>query len=227
MPKKRKFVPLQRKMFPAKNALPPRVSKFLRAGQQTKITGAVRGYASLFPGNSLETVEKIVKDISRFKRKHLPIEELKKVYAKRTAAQILKDRWIAVIGGQNRMAGQYSAVAGCLDYNTVLCSALRAKGIPAKFVRDKLHSTTFFYLNGNWFEADPSVELTRRLAKAFLRKEPRLNLSSIPGSVIPVSGSRLRYISEGKQLGYAAEGTDAWAIGIKSLKDFGKYNPAR
>ncbi len=206
-----------------KKPLPREAARYLRQGLQTRVTPSVKGYASQFHGSGLKMVRHVLEDLGRFRRKHLPMEELRKVYAKRSADDILRDRWIAFPKGERIEPSRYAAIAGCIDYNVVLCAVLRAKGIPAKFTRESLHSATLFFLNGRWYKADPTVYLTRYAAELHIRRGNNVDLSKIPGPVEEVPEHRLWLMEQAKQLGHFAEGLDAWDIGIFSLRSFDKY----
>ena len=220
-------VSTRRRIGPRKKSpvVPRSVARFLNPGKQTQITKTVRKYASSFPGTGLGAVRKIIGDLTSFERRHFWRRDLAGVYAKRSAEQIISDRFVAVPKGNRESLGQYAAVAGCVDYNVALCAVLRAKGIPAKFTREKLHSTTLFFLNGKWYEADPANSLTRQLAEALIRRGRKIDLSKIPGLITEIPGSRQRLMNYEKQFGQFAEGLDAWDIGIRSLRNFAKYNP--
>ena len=203
---------------------PPRIAhaKFLKAGKQTKITRTVRQFANRFPGNDLRAVHALVEEIAKFPRKKFTVQELPAVYLKRTAEQIIKDKFVAVVHGEN--PGTYAAVAGCIDYNLVACAAFRAKGIPAKFVRAGLHSTTHFFMGNRWYEMDPTNVIARSFAKRMKRLGKIVPEGNLPELIEPLSESQLRTYSKHRGMGLAAEGFDAWAIGMRSLKDFKKFD---
>ncbi len=205
-------------------ALPARLRKFLKPGKQTAVTKTVRGYARRFPGASMEAVRAVLADLVRFKRKKFDLQGLSGIYAKRNAATIIRDRFVVVSKSRQ---GNFTAVEGCVDYNVALCVVLRAKKIPAKFTREGIHSTTLFFLDGKWFEADPLTELTRRVARSRGAAALHIDPKKIPPLITPVSEARFREIEEKKQSDAFAEGLDAWDIGITSLSKFGKYNPPK
>ncbi len=200
----------------------PAILKFLKAGKQTKVTRVVRQFANRFPGNDLKAVQALVNAISKFPRKKFTINDLSDIYLKRTAEQIIKDNFVAVVHGEN--LGTYAAIAGCVDYNLVVCAALRAKGIPAKFVRAGLHSTTHFFIGNKWYEMDPTNVIVRSFAKRMKRLGKIVPEGNLPELIEPLSESQLRTYSKHRGMGLAAEGFDAWAIGMRSLKDFKKFD---
>lgn len=214
---------------PIARRIPPKLVKelgvtakgFLRAGQQSFFTKAIVDYARKFPGNNLESIGAMVSDIASFKRRHYTAQNIGKAYAKSSAHEIIESRSVAITKGKN--LGALAAVEGCLDYNVALCTALRAKGIPAKFVRIGLHSLTHFFFNGKWFEADPTSGIARTLAERMNRRGQRVDVTKLPPLVKPIDFRRQEEINSARQRGAYAEGLDAWAIGIKSIGDFHKF----
>lgn len=216
--------PVKRRRLPPKLLLPAKLRKFLKPGKQTALTKTVRAYANRFPGASLGTVRVILADLVKFKRKKFDLTELTDIYAKRNAETIIKDRFVAVSRSRQ---GIFTAVEGCVDYNVALCAVLRAKGIPAKFTRHGIHSTTMFFLNGKWFEADPLIELTRRIARNLRTVAGHSDPKKIPPLIRIVPDGTFRQIEQVKKAGLFAEGLDAWDVGITSLSDFTKYDELR
>ena len=193
----------------SKRILPEEAKKFLAAGPQTAITPTIQGYANRFGGRDAKTVEAILKDISTFSRKHYAPQTIDSAYAKRTAEEITRSRSVVIFGER---------VGGCLDYTVALCAALRAKGIPAKFIRFRTHALVHFFLDGKWFEADPMAVLALRVAA-----KHALHISTVPVPIKLVDEERLKQFEEAKAQHAYAEGLDAWDIGIKSFADFTKY----
>jgi hypothetical protein len=191
--------------------------RFLGQGKQTKITMRITAFASAFPGTTIETVKKIVDAVSRIKLVKFSEREIERVYSKRSAEKILSDGFVA-IADKAKFGEVWARVNGCIDHNVVLCAILRAKGIPAMFVRRRNHSLTYFFLDGRWFVANPTNAITEREAR-------RLGIS-IPGTepVKPLTEKMLqKNATEAKEGGFAA-GLDAWAIKIRNIRDFGKYD---
>jgi len=207
-----------------KRGFPPQIKKFLGAGKQTEAGVAVMAYSLGFSGKSIETVRAIISDLASFKRMHLKPGRLTELYAKRTAGEIIGSRSVATAGSTQ---GSYSAVLGCIDYNLALCAVLRAKGIPAKFTREGIHSTTHFYINGRWFEADPVNRLSKRLTSKMRRRESQRYVTRLGPVIRSIGPERQVEIRRGKQRGTYAEGLDAWDLGIHSIKDFRKYERAK
>ena len=193
---------------------------YLRAGKQTKLGLPVLKFAQRFPGKNLASVELIVKELANLKRKKLDPEKISQYYSKRSASEVLKDGFVVI---DKTMATKLprGRVMGCVDYHIVLCAVLRAKGIPARFVRVKDHSVVHFFLNNNWYEADVNKALTVRKADALGMR----NGYSSAGFKIPDPVRKLNpeeYEKEKKE-GTYAHGLDAWAIGIKGIRDYSKF----
>jgi len=158
-----------------------------KPGTQTLITKRITDFANRFPGRNLETIKKIVKTISNFKIIKADAKTIKEKYTKRTASQILRTKNVFV----------KRPVRGCVDYNVVLCSVLRAKNIKAFFARNKRnHSVTIFELNKKWYRADPMPE---RVKEDFHIVE--IDLEEEKNDLI-------------------AFGKDAWSIGLTDITKF-------
>jgi|GEM_PF-2280822 len=193
-------------------------SHFLKEGEQTRITPAVREYADRFPGSGLDTIAAIVADIGSFRRKKAKYKELETLYSSRTAEQILEERKMYLSNPYAR--GAEHQVQGCIDVNVALCAVLRAKGIPAKFVRGRAHSTTHFKVGDEWMVADP---LDARTYKMNVRNGTADPDNPHPG-VYRMDAERKEFIGILKKKGEYAEGLDAWDLGIRGLKDYWRYH---
>jgi len=220
----RRIMPKTGRMLglPKKRIMPPRwgpgfaeiAARFLeKQGQQTAFEPAVLQYAARFKGAGMETVDAIVDAIARFKRRQLAMEELRHIYVKRTAADIIKSGFVAV--SKKRNPEPFSNVMGCTDFNIVLCAILRAKGIPAKFVRALTNTYTHFYLDGKWFEVNQALALAR-----IVNRRKKLKAAE---PIKEIGTKRAREIEVMKRQGNCAEGLDAWDIGVKSFSDFNNY----
>ncbi len=208
---------------PRRKPVPKYVKKFLLSGEQTRLSKNIRAFARQFPGRSLETVNAMINALIKFHRKRMGLPEMKGVYAKRTAEQILTDKYIAVVKGAEAGHASFAAIEGCVDYNVALCAMLRAKRIPAKFVREGIHSMTHFYVEGKWYEADPTSGLARIIAERLAIRGKIIAASKLNFLIKPIGPGRMHSIQMGKKLGTFAEGLDAWSIGIRSLENFDKY----
>tara|TARA_Y100000310_G_scaffold261606_1_gene271022 strand:+ start:47 stop:631 length:585 start_codon:yes stop_codon:yes gene_type:complete len=171
----------------------------LVSGSQTRITPIVKKFVSGFEGApSLELATKMVKSLkSHLKEKKLKLSAFSKRYVRRTASQIIESGFVEKLKGQAN--GIQST--GCVEYTIATCASLRAKGIPAFFVRIGAHSYTLFKVKGKMFVAD----LTKNKPVWELSREEK----------------RLARIKSKK--GQYAIGKDAWAVGIRNIEDFGKY----
>lgn len=177
--------------------------KWLASGKQTLRTKAIVKFASKFRGNPAQIAREIVKELSYFARVPLDYATLQHYYSKRTADQIIRSGKIVV--GAPDVEEKGPLVWGCIDQCLVLCAVLRAKGIPAVFVREGDHSRVHFFTGEKWMLADTIHNTVRDFESGdFERIQRRKNVLS--GKI------------------YYAEGLDAWGIGIKSLDDFAKYS---
>jgi len=106
--------------FKVKTELPEEVEKYLEPGEQTKISPEIQRIADSIEGNTLEKAQGILnwgRDVigrGEFTNRSYD----KNVFRKRTAEQILKDRYLT----------------GCTDYALLFITIARACGIPAKYV---------------------------------------------------------------------------------------------
>lgn len=147
----------------------------------------VKSYAARFPGKNINAVDAIVRDVSGFERVAVDNGVLRRFYARRSAEDILASRKIIF----------KKPVQGCVDYATVLCAVLRAKGIPAFFGRlFSNHSVTLFRMGNEWYRADPTPE---RVQEGFhlVQVNPKTEFKH-----------------------YLAIGSSARDIGLRSIDDF-------
>ncbi len=91
------------------------IGRYLSFGPQTQVTPEINKIASEISGTVLEKVQKIL-DIGSSLVKSQEFD--KEVFRKRTASQILRDRYIT----------------GCTDAALLFITCSRASGIPAKYV---------------------------------------------------------------------------------------------
>ena len=100
--------------------LPEEIRRFLEPGEQTEISPEIQRIADTIEGNTLEKAQGIL----NWGRELIEQGEFtnrsydKNVFRKRTAEQILKDRYLT----------------GCTDYALLFITIARACGIPAKYV---------------------------------------------------------------------------------------------
>jgi len=98
-------------------------------------------------------------------------------------------------------------VNGCIDYSTALVAVLRARNIPAVFVRRLIYSSVYFFTGEKWMEAD-----------VFYGK------ISNPD---PKDMKRFEQALAGKPSKVFGAGRDSASIGIHSLADFHRFVPGK
>ncbi|MBN1940676.1 MAG: transglutaminase domain-containing protein [Candidatus Diapherotrites archaeon] len=208
MPKKREPLPVRRILKPKKpvfvpERIPPVPAKqWLASGTMTRRTKAITDFASRFQGAPMKIARDACKEIAAFRRLPLGIKQLRRYYARRTADEIIRSRLI-VTGNQSTKEKGFE-VEGCIDYCNALCAILRAKGIPAMFVREMNHSVVHFFTGKTWMRADPTygtAGIIGEAKSAWIKKQKKKK--------------------KGKR--HYAEGFDSHDIGIFSLNDFAKY----
>jgi len=176
--------------------------EWLRSGRQTRVTKALIKFASQFHGSPKEIVEDVILRLDSFDAVEVSDAVLKKLYAKRSADDIVRTK--TILKG-DADAFKKHGIAGCLDECLVLCTVLRIHGVPAKFTRILDHSQVVFWNGSRWWLADPFWDIVRALSVNELAKHQS-----------KMSAKRKTY----------AEGLDAWDIGIHSINDFFKYGRA-
>ena len=176
------------------------------AGAQATPTKVVREWAEQFPGKNLETVEKMIQAIKRFKIVRVPAGDLKYFYARRTAEDVIGTQTVVAL---SKLAVIKSNVYihGCVDHALALVAGLRAKGIKAEFVREGCHSWVLFELDGKRYRGDPSF--TSRLASPIIEVSPAMEKSY-----------QVKEMIKGLK-----KGRDAWDVGLYSLEDYAKWSP--
>lgn len=130
------------------------MEEFLKEGEQTKINNEITQIVKSIGGEGLDFVFKALKWEHKNVTKKLP-EDVEKnaIFRKRTAAEIIKDRY----------------ASGCTDFALVFIVLARAKEIPTKYV--EVISKSYFEennpnevrghvfaeccLNGEWFGVNP------------------------------------------------------------------------
>ncbi|MBT4192547.1 MAG: transglutaminase domain-containing protein [Candidatus Diapherotrites archaeon] len=198
---------------------------YIRAGKQTMIDSHVVDFASRFPGKRLKDIHSLVMALSNLKRKKVALAQMDQYYSKRTASQILQDGFVIIDRCVDSYRGEPMAedrlpVQGCVDYHVALCAVLRAKGIQARFVRKGNHSIVHFFLYGRWYEADVNRGVSLRKAIAFRSRHRSATIEIRE----PIRRLESDEIKKHKQDGNYKHGLDAWDIGIKSIRDYDRYN---
>jgi hypothetical protein len=189
------------------------LSGWMRRGRKEELRGlqalpteTVKKFAERFPGNDLETVKKILKAVSRFKKVPLGLDEIKHYYAKRTAEDVIHSRKIVTLKKEDRRKTGMN-IYGCNDYALALIGTLRAKGITALFFREGEHTGVIFKLGDRYYYADPSAEP---------KAQPFYNsIKNLPHFFASFKGKKFD------------SGRDAWAIGMFSLDDYWKFASRR
>jgi hypothetical protein len=206
--------------LPGTMRIPPDVTEFLKEGEQTRITPAVRDFAERFPGKDMTVVTDILSTILNFRRVEYDDNGLRDIYSKRTADETIRRGEIAF--GTAMVKGSKVVVDGCIDYSAATCAVLRAKGIPAKFIRIADHALVHFYIEGKWHEA--SVINVRRGSDRRRQHDDPQSSTRIT-SLREVDETRRRLYEHAKEQGEYGEGLDAWdpRIGILSINDFKKF----
>jgi len=203
--------------------MPPKKNPWLRPGSQTRKTQRIVAFAGK-KERSMRSVQAILEKIITLKRAKFTGHEIEKHYSRRSATKIIRDGFIALSEPyKNR-----GRVGGCVDYNVVLCSTLRTIGTPASFVRRKDHSVTRFILGNKVYEVDPLIEIRNNL----LKESESRNGHSVYGipikpSIYEVTEKIKKRDQKFKREGKFAQGRDAWEIGIRSIKDYSKFDPKK
>ncbi len=123
-------------------------SKWLKQGEQSKITKTIKDIAKQFSGTELEKIKGILNYLDNNIRACRDNNKVIKIFATRTATEVLKDGFST----------------GCHDTALLFVTFCRAVGIPAKYVvginkfrpRDRGHVVAEIYLAGVWVLVDPS-----------------------------------------------------------------------
>lgn len=201
----------------------------VRTGIQTRVTPLVKKFATGFPRRNRKTVQRMVNFIHEnfrlIKPPQVKFNEMKEVYGKRTAAQIISSKTYAGKG------------FGCNDMCVALISALKAKGIPCKFIRTtgtawyrgeikpatrRAHSLVMLKLEGRILIADPfATEAKDRLNLVLPEKEIPAFHKQYPFTEL--EPFRLERVETMKKRGLWFEGRDAWEMGINKYDDL-KFN---
>lgn len=165
------------------------------------VTPAVRKFASQFTiTGEVASLIPIIRKISSFRPVFVSPGQLKQLYAKRTASDIISSGTVVLLGKADR--AKYKDVRGCIDYSIALLATLRALGIKASFVRAFTGSEVFFEFRGKNYFIIPGLENSRPLE---------------------INATQESHFNRLRAIGKRGIGKDAWAIGIKSIADFSKY----
>jgi len=195
---KKKIFPRHGKAF----ANPARLSPTGR--KQVGVTPRIKKYVAGFQAKGkLELARKIVKDITEFKKVELPIEKAKRLWAKRSADDVIGTKKIYTMNMHEAAQTGKAAIMGCTDCAQAVTASLRAIGLNALIVRAGTHTYVKFLYRNKLFIADPDE-----------RKRVRVRQMT-------ATDKRLENMYRHKKA--FAEGQSLAGIGIKSYKDFFRY----
>jgi hypothetical protein len=191
---------------------------FLEGGLQTIIGSSTRAFVARHPGISEKAVKKMIDEIAGFQLVNAGRKTATEAYARQTAEDIFKTRKIPVIylQGISPKSEIFSYPGwGCNALCTALSAALRAKGIPAAFVRlNKLndgtlgvkqgvkHTIVLFNIGKKQFIADP---FEKNPEKRMIEFTPEMHAR----------------FAEMERQGLLAVGRDSWDLGITSHSSYG------
>lgn len=192
----------KRAIIKVKRAIPIRLSPAGR--KQVGITPRIREYVSGFKAKSrIGLARAIVADIASFEKVALPMEKAKRLWAKRSADDVIKTRCVYRMIPKEAAQAMRPSVIGCTDNAEAVTACLRAAGFPALILRMSTHTKTkFLYRKQVWF-ADATDS---RRAKVRLMDETDEKMESLL-----------------RKQGKYAEGASLAQIGIRGYKDFFRY----
>ncbi len=177
------------------------------------VTGPIRKYVDRFQAESqLQRARKIVANIKKFKKVRLHLVQAKRLWAKRSATDIITSRKVYVVAPTETIDAKMPVLRGCTDLAVAVTAALRAIGLKAWIARMGAHTYTKFVYRKKVFIAD-AYEL-KRVGPRRARKRHSVRRMGRPDRIIENSHRTDKSFAEGKSL---AE------IGIKSFNDFCKY----
>ncbi len=192
----------KRATIKAKIVKPVRISPAGR--KQMGVTPRIREYVAGFNAKSkIGLAKKIVADISKFEKVALPMEKAKRLWANRSADDVIKTRKIYTMIAKEAVKTRKPSILGCSDYAEAITVCLREAGFPALILRMGTHTKTkFLYRKQVWFAdaTDNRRAKVRQMDTADKRVEEDLR----------------------KEKKYA-EGASLVQIGLKNHNDFGKY----
>jgi len=173
-----------------------------KPGGQVEITPTVREFASRFKiTDDADSVRSVITAVKRLKPVIVPPEQMRELYGKRTATDILHSGLVPIFSREHSQA--HGAVGGCLDYGVALVATLRSLGLKADLMRSETDTYVTFQHGGEEYAVSSS---------RFVKDHPQR-----------IGPASREIISENKKKGITASGHDAWAVGIKSLDDFHRY----
>ncbi len=194
-------------------------SPFIEGGYQTivKGTGAVRSFVKKHPGITPKAIWELINDVASIPLVNVGPKLAGEAYSKQTAEDIFKSKKIPVAyqSGTRPNGEPYIYPAfGCNSLCVALSAALRAKHIPAVFVRlykgqnnvlgtikGESHAVVLFNLGGARFVADPfEIEPEKRMLAFTAEMRERF--------------------AEMEKIGSLSVGRDAWDLGITAYDKY-------
>jgi len=173
-----------------------------RSGGQVEITPTVKEFASGFKiTKDVDSVQPVIAAVKRLKPVIIMPEQMRELYGKRTATDILHSGLVPIFSREHSQV--HGAVGGCLDYGVALVATLRSLGLKADLMRSETDTYVTFEHGGEAYAVSSS---------RFVKDHPQR-----------IGQASKELIRENKEKGITASGHDAWAVGIKSLDDFGRY----
>ena len=196
-----------------------RANPFIEGGYQTIATGpSTRAFALRHPGISPKATRALIDDVASIRLRDVGPRLAQEAYSKQTAENIFRSRQIPVAYQEGKLPSgeSYTYPAfGCNSQCVALTAALRAKHIPAAFIRlfkgeggvlgtvkGTSHAVVLFNLGGMKFIGDP---FARELGNRMLAFTPEMQ----------------ERFSEMEKIGSLSVGRDAWDLGITA---YGRYH---
>lgn len=125
------------------------IKKWLKHGNQSKVTKKIKDIAKKFSGTDLEKIVSILNWMDQNLKHCEDQDKVLKIFATRSVSKVLKDGFST----------------GCHDDALVFATFCRILGIPAKYVaginkldtKNRGHCVVELYLNGTWILVDQSM----------------------------------------------------------------------
>ncbi len=180
-------------------AKPARVSKSGR--KQIGITPRIISYCKGISGkNKLEKATEIVYDIASFEMVGLSKEKAERLWARRSADDVIKTKKIYI---DERTRREGAVIGGCIDYAETITACLRQIRLKAVVVRANKHSYAKFLYKGEVYIADVASPAGLKVRKITTRDKNKENIL--------------------RKANAFAEGASFAQIGLNSFEDFSKY----
>ena len=179
-------------VIPRRRTFPP--GKQITAGKHAK------AFAQRFSGKDIETIKRIVKEIHSIEKVAVSVKDFIRSYGKRNSENILSSKKILTFN----VEGGKLAKVGCNDLCIALLGVLKAKGIPATYVRELL----FRGRKRRWPHSRVKIKLGKKeyLLDPFTSKKE--------GQVKEIDFETKKMISKKQSKNTWIEAKDAWSLGI-------------